>query len=67
MEAIIVDYVRPSVVGPITSKMAVLMLNLLSITILAGLFVLIYNGPGIVNIIKQGWAIGKDREKQRSN
>lgn len=67
MEAIIVDYVRPAVVGPVAPKVAFLMLNLLSIATLAGLFVLIYNGPGIVNIIKQGWAIGKDREKQKSN
>lgn len=67
MEAIIVDYVRPSVVGPVAPKVAFLMLNLLSIATLAGLFVLIYNGPGIMNIIKQGWAIGKDREKQKSN
>lgn len=67
LEAIIVDYVRPAVVGPVAPKVAFLMLNLLSIATLAGLFVLIYNGPGIVNIIKQGWAIGKDREKQRSN
>lgn len=43
------------------------MLNLLSIATLAGLFVLIYNGPGIVKIIKQGWAIGKAKEKQISN
>jgi len=67
LEAIIVDYVRPIVVGPVAPKVAFLMLNLLSIATLAGLFVLIYNGPGIVKIIKQGWVIGKDREKQRSN
>lgn len=54
-------------VGPVVPKVAFLMLNLISITTLAGLFVLIYNGPGIVKIIKQGWAVGKDRNKQRSN
>ncbi|KYQ47365.1 Putative succinate dehydrogenase [ubiquinone] cytochrome b small subunit, mitochondrial [Trachymyrmex zeteki] len=61
LEAIIVDYVRPIVVGTLVPKVAFLMLNLLSVATLAGLFVLIYNGPGLTKTIKNGWAIGKDR------
>lgn len=63
LEAIIFDYVRPSVVGPIVSKLAFLLLNILSITTLAGILVLIYNGPGIAQIVKDAWAIGKKEEE----
>ncbi|KYM99322.1 PREDICTED: succinate dehydrogenase [ubiquinone] cytochrome b small subunit, mitochondrial [Cyphomyrmex costatus] len=61
LEAIILDYARPIVVGTLVPKLAFLMLNLLSVATLAGLFVLIYNGPGLTKTIKNGWAIGKDR------
>ncbi|KAM0733043.1 Succinate dehydrogenase [ubiquinone] cytochrome b small subunit, mitochondrial [Formica fusca] len=64
LEAIILDYARPIVVGTVVPKVAFFMLNLLSAATLAGLLVLIYNGPGLTKIIKQGWTIGKDREKQ---
>ncbi|CAL1684728.1 unnamed protein product [Lasius platythorax] len=67
LEAIILDYARPIVVGTIVPKVAFFMLNILSAATLAGLLVLIYNGPGLTKTIKQGWAIGKDRERQRSN
>lgn len=63
LEAIILDYARPIVVGTIVPKVAFLLLNLLSAATLAGLLVLIYNGPGITKVIKHGWAIGKNREK----
>jgi len=63
LEAIILDYARPIVVGTLVPKLAFLMLNLLSAATLAGLFVLIYNGPGLTKIVKHGWAIGKDRQK----
>ncbi|KYN14090.1 PREDICTED: succinate dehydrogenase [ubiquinone] cytochrome b small subunit, mitochondrial [Trachymyrmex cornetzi] len=61
LEAIILDYLRPTVVGALVPKVAFLMLNILSAVTLAGLFVLIYNGPGLTKTIKNGWAIGKDR------
>jgi len=63
LEAIIIDYARPIVVGTLVPKVAFLMLNLLSAATLAGLLVLIYNGPGLTKVIKNGWAIGKDRQK----
>jgi len=63
LEAIILDYVRPIVVGTVVPKVAFLMLNLLSAATLAGLLVLIYNGPGLTKTIKHGWAIGKDRRR----
>ncbi|KAL7298268.1 succinate dehydrogenase [ubiquinone] cytochrome b small subunit, mitochondrial [Trichogramma pretiosum] len=61
LEAIIVDYARPIVVGPIVPKVCMAALYALSAVTLAGLLVLIYNGPGISKAIKQGWAIGKDK------
>lgn len=63
LEAVILDYARPIVVGPLIPKLAFLMLNLVSAATLAGLLVLIYNGPGLTKVIKNGWAIGKDRQK----
>lgn len=62
LEAIILDYARPIIVGTLVPKVAFFMLNLLSAATLAGLLVLIYNGPGLAKIIKDGWAIGKDRQ-----
>ncbi|XP_029178178.1 succinate dehydrogenase [ubiquinone] cytochrome b small subunit, mitochondrial [Nylanderia fulva] len=67
LEAIILDYARPIVVGTLVPKVSFLLLNLLSAATLAGLLLLIYNGPGLTKIIKSGWAIGKDRERQKSN
>ena len=61
LEAIIVDYARPIVVGPVVPKVLMTSLYLLSALTLAGLLVLVYNGPGISKVIKQGWAIGKDK------
>ncbi|KAG5312743.1 DHSD dehydrogenase, partial [Acromyrmex insinuator] len=61
LEAIALDYARPIVVGALVPKLVFLMLNILSVTTLAGLFVLIYNGPGLTKTIKNGWAIGKDK------
>ncbi|XP_014479545.1 PREDICTED: succinate dehydrogenase [ubiquinone] cytochrome b small subunit, mitochondrial [Dinoponera quadriceps] len=62
LEAIIIDYVRPIVVGTIAPKIAALALNLLSAATLAGLLLLIYNGPGLAKVIKQGWAINGKRK-----
>ena len=61
LEAIIVDYARPIVVGPVVPKVLMASLYAISALTLAGLLVLIYNGPGISKSIKQGWAIGKDK------
>jgi len=61
LEAIILDYARPIVVGIIFSKVAFFALYLLSASTLAGLLVLIYNGPGLSKIIKEGWAIDKEK------
>ncbi|KAL6449275.1 hypothetical protein ACFW04_000721 [Cataglyphis niger] len=66
LEAIILDYARPIVVGTVFPKVAFFMLNILSAATLAGLLVLIYNGPGLTKVIKQGWAIGNDRKKPQS-
>jgi len=62
LEAIVLDYARPIVVGTLVPKLAFLMLNLISAATLAGLLVLIYNGPGLAKVIKDGWEIGKDRQ-----
>lgn len=63
LEAIVIDYARPIVVGTIVPKVAHLMLNVLSAATLAGLLLLIYNGPGLAKVIKQGWAISSDKRK----
>lgn len=60
LEALIYDYARPIVVGPIVPKLCHLLLNLLSIMTLAGLLVLVYNGPGIAKVIKDGWVTNKN-------
>ncbi|KAJ8673721.1 hypothetical protein QAD02_004983 [Eretmocerus hayati] len=61
LEAIIVDYARPIVVGPIFPKVCFALLYLTSALTLGGLLVLIFNGPGLTTVIKHGWAIGKDK------
>ncbi|KOC67599.1 Putative succinate dehydrogenase [ubiquinone] cytochrome b small subunit, mitochondrial [Habropoda laboriosa] len=63
LEAIITDYARPSVVGPVLPKVLHLSLILLSAATLCGLFILINNGPGVSRAIKDGWAIGKTPPK----
>ncbi|XP_012539581.1 succinate dehydrogenase [ubiquinone] cytochrome b small subunit, mitochondrial [Monomorium pharaonis] len=63
LEAIAIDYARPSVVGKLGSNLAHILVILLSASTLAGLLVLIYNGPGLTKVIKNGWAIGKDKQK----
>lgn len=63
LEAVVLDYVRPIIVGTVIPKVAFIMLNILSAATLAGLLVLIFNGPGLTKTIKNGWGIGKDRQK----
>ncbi|XP_076620457.1 succinate dehydrogenase, subunit D [Colletes latitarsis] len=60
LEAIITDYARPSVVGPLLPKVLHISLILLSAATLAGLLLLIHNGPGVARAIKDAWAIGKE-------
>ncbi|XP_076249813.1 succinate dehydrogenase, subunit D [Calliopsis andreniformis] len=62
LEAIITDYARPSVVGNILPKMLHLTLLLLSATTLAGLFLLIHDGPGVTKAVINLWRAGKQKE-----
>ncbi|XP_076277707.1 succinate dehydrogenase, subunit D [Lasioglossum baleicum] len=64
LEAIIVDYARPSVVGTILPKVLHVTLILLSAATLAGLLVLINSGPGVSKSIKNFWAIGKENSPE---
>uniref|UniRef100_A0A2A4JSV9 Succinate dehydrogenase [ubiquinone] cytochrome b small subunit n=1 Tax=Heliothis virescens TaxID=7102 RepID=A0A2A4JSV9_HELVI len=63
LEAIAIDYVRASVVGPILPKIALGLVYLISIATLGGLFYIISHDVGIANMIKQIWAIKSDRQK----
>lgn len=60
LEAIITDYARPRVVGPLLPRLLHLSLIFLSAITLCGLFLLINNGPGVSKAIKEAWAIGKE-------
>lgn len=64
LEAIITDYARPSVVGNVVPKVLHSSLLLLSAATLAGLLLLINNGPGVAKTMKNFWAIGKEGEKK---
>lgn len=66
MEALVVDYARPIIIGTFLPKVFHLLLNLCSIVTLAGLLILIYNGPGIARSIKDAWSIGKEEDKEES-
>lgn len=57
----VVDYLRPSVVGNVVPKVAHIALILMSVAALGGLFYFIKNDIGLANGIKRFWAIkGKD-------
>ncbi|XP_037948556.1 succinate dehydrogenase [ubiquinone] cytochrome b small subunit, mitochondrial [Teleopsis dalmanni] len=63
VEAIITDYMRPNVVGPMVPKVSHMALILVSIASLGGLFYLIFNDIGISKTIRQFWEIsGYDGE-----
>ncbi|XP_031825695.1 succinate dehydrogenase, subunit D [Nomia melanderi] len=64
LEAVITDYARPRVVGPLLPKVLHATLILLSVATLAGLFVLIHNGPGVATSVKNFWAIGKEKSSK---
>lgn len=51
-EAIVVDYMRPSLVGPVLPKIAMISLYLVSMMALAGLFYLNYSDVGTATAIK---------------
>lgn len=63
LEAIAIDYVRASVVGPILPKIALGLVYLISIAMLGGLFYIIGHDDGLANTVKQIWAIKSDRQK----
>ncbi|KAJ8714242.1 hypothetical protein PYW08_007862 [Mythimna loreyi] len=63
LEAIAIDYVRPSVVGPILPKIALGLVYLICIATLGGLFYIISHDVGIGNMIRQIWSIKSDRQK----
>ncbi|XP_034487054.1 succinate dehydrogenase [ubiquinone] cytochrome b small subunit, mitochondrial isoform X2 [Drosophila innubila] len=64
VEAMVVDYMRPAVVGNILPKVAHIALIIISVATLGGLFYYIKNDVGLANGIKRFWAIkGKDSEK----
>ncbi|THK32896.1 succinate dehydrogenase [ubiquinone] cytochrome b small subunit, mitochondrial [Diachasma alloeum] len=58
LEAIILDYARPAVVGPVLPKILFAALYAMSVVTLAGLLALAYNGPGVGGAVKKFWAIG---------
>lgn len=60
----VVDYLRPSVVGNIVPKVAHYSLILMSIAVLGGLFYIIKNDIGLANGIKRFWAIGSNDTKE---
>ncbi|XP_017031486.1 succinate dehydrogenase [ubiquinone] cytochrome b small subunit, mitochondrial [Drosophila kikkawai] len=67
VEAMVVDYMRPSVVGNILPKVAHIALIIISVATLGGLFYFIQNDVGLANGIKRFWAIkGKDAEKKQA-
>lgn len=57
IEAIVVDYVRPSVFGETIPKIAVAAVYGLSALTLGGLFYFVYADVGIVNAIKMLWKL----------
>ncbi|XP_078051177.1 succinate dehydrogenase, subunit D [Augochlora pura] len=64
LEAVILDYARPAIVGPVLPKVLHIALLLISAGTLAGLITLIHNGPGVSTSIKNIWAIGKPKEEE---
>ncbi|KAM3959314.1 succinate dehydrogenase, subunit D [Aphomia sociella] len=63
LEAIVVDYVRASIFGPVIPKIAIGLVYLISIATLGGLFYLISHDIGIANSFRQLWAIKSDSNK----
>ncbi|XP_069672270.1 succinate dehydrogenase [ubiquinone] cytochrome b small subunit, mitochondrial [Periplaneta americana] len=57
IEAIVLDYVRPILFGNVIPKIAIGAVYVMSVAVLAGLFLFITNDVGIVNAIKQFWKL----------
>lgn len=57
LETIVVDYLRPKVVGPALAKLGVAVVYGLSAFTLGGLFYFNYSDVGIVNAIKMFWKL----------
>lgn len=57
IEAIVVDYVRPSIFGKVIPKLAVGAVYALSFFTLGGLCYFIYTDVGIINAVKLLWKL----------
>jgi succinate dehydrogenase (ubiquinone) membrane anchor subunit len=57
LEAILVDYARPAVVGQALAKISIVSLYVLSVMTLGGLFYFTYSDVGLTNAIKMFWKI----------
>ncbi len=57
LETIVIDYLRPKIVGPAVAKLGVALVYGLSAFTLGGLFYFIYSDVGIVNAIKMFWKL----------
>ena len=55
LEAVVVDYIRPSIFGPVIPKASLGLLYLLSILSIGGLFYFNYTDVGLVNGMKMAW------------
>lgn len=56
LEAIVVDYIRPSIFGPVAPKVALMALYFLSALSLGGLFYFNYSDVGLVHAMKMAWS-----------
>jgi succinate dehydrogenase (ubiquinone) membrane anchor subunit len=57
IEAIVIDYVRPIIFGPVIPKIGVALVYILSIATLAGLLNFIFNDVGLANGIRLLWKL----------
>lgn len=55
VEAIVVDYIRPSIFGPVIPKVALTAIYLISALSLGGLFYFNYTDCGLVTGIRMAW------------
>lgn len=59
IEAIVIDYVRPILFGPLIPKISLILCYILSAATLGGLLYFNYNDVGITKGIQQFWAAQK--------
>lgn len=55
LEAIVVDYIRPSIFGNVVPRVSLTVLYVLSAISLGGLFYFNYSDVGLVNALKMAW------------